>query len=1030
MDAAHDERSKGILRQVLALEAHQRAQFLADVCADDDALRIHLENRLGQDVRKLLLTVAADCASAAMELSTNHHENRRDAETAMPFDFVESSKPNTPESELSSRKASDSTDSTRVDQTDRYGAPAVEQDRYCLSEPEVTAAGEIGTTVGHQIGPYQIVAQIGAGVIGTVYQVKEIGEFTQKIAVKLINRALDDDMILGRFQTEVHVQTALGRHPNITTFLDAGRTADGRSYLVMECVTGLSIDKYCDSRQLDIPSRLKLFGQVCEAVHFAHQNAVIHCDLKPSNILLTPDGVPRLTDFGITRLIDAERDRDDDPEIDATGTSKHAVELPLAPEYTSPEQVKGEPVTTASDVYALGIILYWLLTGRSPYRLNTNCRFEVFQAICEQVPEKPSTVVIHSSSKELASSTSTNAIAAPVSPHELSTEPVLLPTPASTLERIAAARSTLPKQLARILVGDLDMIVLKALRKDPERRYASAEQFADDVYRYLKGLPVRAHDDTLTYHTVKFVQRHVVSLTTALVFALVLSAVIAGITIQVIRTRSTYKRTAGSFRQAQKVIDQFFTHVSEGRLLNQTELSPLRTELLQDAKEFYEDFLRQRAGDSSVRVELAAARARVAKITSLTGSTAETVLQYQQAIPLWESLVANQPGNMIYRENLARTLHEFGVILMPSPDRGAEALRVLGHAQNLIEALASEIPHSVSIRRELGLLLQNMARVEYDHGQSADAIKNLQRSLEIESELAKEDPHAIDPIIAMAKADRVLGQILIAQADGLEPALATYQQSVALLESVIRDHPELADQAYELAMILSDLTLLQQTAGKLDSALVSSQRALAIFERLDRQHPEVLNYQRALGRMCNVLSDIYRHRREPDESFAFAQKARALFEQLASENAKDISSRIDLAKSHSYIGRILQQTGEPVDALRSFQRAVDLYESIPNLDPRDNYNLACNLSLCIPLIGTRNGSQGTLDTLRLSDSDRLRRQVYGDRAVEVLRRTVGTGIFNARALQSDPDVDSIRDRADFETLIKDVEKNDSATARN
>ena len=184
-------------------------------------------------------------------------------------------------------------------------------------------------------------------------------------------------------------------------------------------------------------------------------------------------------------------------------------------------------------------------------------------------------------------------------------------------------------------------------------------------------------------------------------------------------------------------------------------------------------------------------------------------------------------------------------------------------------------------------------------------------------------------------------------------------------------------------MFLGDLSSSQQMAGKLDSALASAQKALAIFERLDRQYPGLLNYQGALGSTYNMMSDVHRYRREPTEALAFAQKAQSLLDRLVSEHPKDVHLRIDLAKSHNNIGRMLQQTGEPVEALHSFQRAVDLYESIPNLDPRNNYNLASNLVLCIPLIGMKNGSQATPDVLKLSKGDQLRRQVYSDRAVEV-----------------------------------------------
>ena len=892
--------------------------------------------------------------------------------------------------------------------------------------------------VGRRVGPYQLAERIGGGGMGSVYRATRVEDFTQQVAVKLIKSGLDSDVIVRRFHTEIHVQAALGKHPNIAGLFDAGTTEDGRPFFVMEYVDGHRIDESCDQRRLDVPARLRLFGQVCQAVHFAHQHAVIHRDLKPSNILVTAEGVPKLIDFGIAKLIDPEPGGDG---LDPGATLTRTGELVLTPEYASPEQVKGESITTASDVYALGVVLYQLLTGRRPYQLKEPSTSEIFQAICEQVPERPSTAVVRLPTKTKRVSRSTGMspavtptvampsteplplpVATPPSPSALSTTPSSAPT----AEEIAAARGTAPKRLQRILAGDLDTIVLMALRKEPARRYASAEQFADDIQRYLEGLSVRAHRDSLAYRTAKFVRRHAAAVAAGVVLVLALLAGVAGTTAGLILVRRERDRAEDSFRQARAAVNQFLTRVSEERLLNQPGLHPLRKALLQDAQRFYEDFLSRRGGDPALRADLAAARSRVAKITGLTGSPTVAAAQFQQAVAMWDGLVAAQPGNLAYREELAETLNDQGVMLLRLEGRRGEALHSFDRARDLTEPLIAADPQSVRRRTELGNILQNIAQIQYEQGQPRAAIENLQRKLALGAQLASEDPHAPGPRISLARAHALLGQVLVGQPDGLAPAMASYQQTVELLEAVLREHPELADESFVLAMHLGDLNTLQQMAGKLDSALQSLGKALEILERLNRQYPGVLNYQGGLASTYNMMSDLHRRRREPAEALAFAQKARTQLERLVADHPQDTYSRIDLAKSYNNIGRGLQQARDPAEALRAFQRAVDLYESLPQLDPRNSYNLACNVALCIPLIGAPNGSEGILDAAGLSKDDQARRKRYGDRALEVLRRATRGGFLNLEILQSDTDLDPLRDRPDFQALIQEVEKKPAA----
>jgi eukaryotic-like serine/threonine-protein kinase len=1015
MDAQRHDRFESVLRQAEALDPERRESFLTVVCAGDDVLRTEVEARLSQKASAPSITAAADAALAPSVSPETQVDGEHKTESSLAFQLIDSIALDAVGPVLAPRTCA----GEYRDQSDgdlRAGETATrEADQEQSAEPSLIQPREADPMVGRRIGPYQVTARIGGGGMGSVYRAARIEEFAQQVAVKLIKRGMDSDVIVRRFQTEIHVQAALGKHPNITALLDAGTTEDGRPYFVMEYVDGQRIDEYCDSHRLDVPARLKLFRQVCGAVHFAHQNAVIHRDLKPSNILVTADGTPKLIDFGIAKLVHPESAHDG---TEGLATLTRTGERVMTPDYASPEQVQGEPITTASDVYALGVVLYLLLTGRKPYRLKTGNTSEIFQAICEQVPERPSTSIIRRAAARKGSAGS--GPATPIRTSGPSPDSALLSgttQTSPTAEEIAAVRGYPPERLKRILTGDLDTIVLMALRKEPDRRYASAEQFADDLERYLEGLPVRAHRDSAVYRTTKFVRRHRAAVAIGSLLVLALVGGVIGTTRGLIMARRERDRAERSFLQARQAVNQFYTRVSEERLLNQPGFHPLRKTLLLDAQRFYEEFLRERGGDLSLRAELATARANVARIVSKTGSTVESVGQFQQSINLWESLLASEPDDVNHRQSLARALNDLGLVLMYMDGRHDDALNAFRRAQDLIEPLATADLRSPSLRHDLSRILQNIAQLQFDGGHPQKAIENIQRSLAIESQLAEDDPQSLESKISRGKAHAALGQILVAQPDGFEPAIAAYEKAIEFLETVVRERPELGEQTYELAMFLGHLSSVQQRVDKLDSALASTQKALELIEQLNRQYPGLLNYQGGLASTYNMMSDVHRRRLESAEALEFAQKAQALLKRLVAEHPEDLYSRIDLAKSHNNIGRLLQEMGEPVEALQSFQHAVDLYESIPNLDPRNSYNLACNIALCIPLIGARNGSANVVDVAKLTKGDQLRRQRYGDRAVELLHRTMSAGFVNHEILEADTDLDPIRERPDFRALF-------------
>jgi serine/threonine protein kinase/tetratricopeptide (TPR) repeat protein len=341
-------------------------------------------------------------------------------------------------------------------------------------------SGPMPVVEDRRIGPYRVLRELGRGGMGVVYLAERSdGEFRRQVAIKLLRASPDAEELHRRFLAERQILASLN-HPNIAQLLDGGTTEGQLPYLVMEHVDGLPITTYCDRHGLDVAARLRLFTSVCDAVQAAHQNLVIHRDLKPSNILVTESGDVKLLDFGIAKLLNGASALVDVPHT-------RAAMRVMTPEYASPEQVRGEPLSTASDVYALGVILYELLTGVRPYQLRTGTPRELHEMVCEREPERPSSAVTRRQSVDVDEGGTREV------------EP----------SAIAATRGgTTAERLARQLRGDVDAIVMMALRKEPRRRYGSAELLSEDITRFLQGLPVTAQRASRRYHLAKFLGRH------------------------------------------------------------------------------------------------------------------------------------------------------------------------------------------------------------------------------------------------------------------------------------------------------------------------------------------------------------------------------------------------------------------------------------------------------------------------------------------------------------------------------------------
>jgi serine/threonine-protein kinase len=344
---------------------------------------------------------------------------------------------------------------------------------------ELEAGAEPPPPPPSHLGPYRLLREIGSGGMGTVYLAERDDDaYERQVAVKVLRSGIGNAAALHRFLAERQILARL-EHSGIARLYDGGTTPDGRPFLVMELVAGAPIDEYCDGHRLPSADRLRLFRLVCDAVQHAHQNLLVHRDLKPANILVTAAGEPKLLDFGIAKQLAPVSAREPAAGVTRTGARV------MTPRWASPEQVRGEPVTTASDVYSLGVLLYQLLAGRSPYRLGSERPHEIEAAICDQEPEPPSRALFLRGAGE------------------------------PTAEEIADARGTRPAALRRELHGDLDTIVLAALRKDPARRYASAAELAADLDNHLHDRPLLARPDALVHRARKLMRRRPAAITAA-----------------------------------------------------------------------------------------------------------------------------------------------------------------------------------------------------------------------------------------------------------------------------------------------------------------------------------------------------------------------------------------------------------------------------------------------------------------------------------------------------------------------------------
>ena len=665
---------------------------------------------------------------------------------------------------------------------------------------------------GRRIGPYQLLHSLGRGGMGSVYAASRADqEYKKIVAIKLVTSGLDTEEMLRRFRNERQLLAGLD-HPCIARLLDGGSTDDGLPYLVMEFVEGLPIDKYCEAHLLSVTDRLKLFQKVCSAVQFAHQNLVVHRDLKPANILVCTNGEPKLLDFGIAKLMTAEFSAE---EIELNRGEKQ----PMTLRYASPEQVRGEPITTASDIYSLGVLLYELLAGVHPFKAALTSRSEIEQAIRAQEPAKPSDAV--KGRTEVATATK--------------------------LEKQRTAK------LVQELCGDIDTIVLTALQKQPRGRYPSAESFSWDITRYLNGFPVYARRDDVGYRSRKFVRRHAATVIGAalVVVALIMSSIVSlrfAHTAQAERVKAQ-NRFDDVRKLATFVLFDFDDKIRAGT-------TAARKVLVTEAVDYLNRLGKDAGDDASLQRELIEGYLKVGdrqgnpNVPNLGDSTGAKE-SYSKALQVAETLRAKYPKDTKAQQDVARANTRLGD-LSQYGGNPAEALKRYRQAQAILEAIGST---DRGAQRSLLIVSDRIGTEQLKLGDTSAALNSLQRSLQIAKELLAANPNEPRARQTVALAYQNLGDTM-ANAGAVTEGLEKLNTARSILEDLAASSPR-SKARRDVATVYLVIGDTLAHAGKQADAVQRYREALKITETLANEDPKNTQYQRdlytTLGRLAAAL---------------------------------------------------------------------------------------------------------------------------------------------------------------------------------